>query len=299
MNLASIVALLQLVLAMLSNSNAAQNAQTQALASQAMGYATQALQTAITSTSTSPSLSSVSQTTIQPTAMGTPYCVSYSGGNCVLWKNSSIPIPPLTISTPATSLANPSTAATSISSGGNSAQDIEELQNQYAQELGIIHNSPGGLSVQQGEESDLNELYNVELQAAQLDAPCFSANLTLAGGEQGLAALQNASNCVASVQKEANNTQTPNPSPATSSVSVAPSTSNNDNTFSEWLTQQGIYPLASYPDCQNSPNAYIQNMCLVTSTAMCGFQLPSSQGGHELSMLCSAVELCSAEHDCP
>lgn len=84
----------------------------------------------------------------------------------------------------------------------NATQDIEELQDQYAQDLGIIQNTPGGLSEEQGEENALNQLYNLELQAARLGAPCFSPNLTLAGGEQGAEALQGAMDCAASTPNE-------------------------------------------------------------------------------------------------
>jgi peptidoglycan hydrolase-like protein with peptidoglycan-binding domain len=84
----------------------------------------------------------------------------------------------------------------------NSVQDVEELQTEYAQDLGRIGNTPGlGLSAAQSEENALNELYNAILPAAQAGAPCFSPDLlTLAGGAQGNDALLKARLCSISAE---------------------------------------------------------------------------------------------------
>jgi hypothetical protein len=149
------------------------------------------------------------QITPQSSTTGTRYCDSYSGSTCISWGYSATPPPTLSSQFPNTYGTNqyaPPNAVSPAPSGNNntasnSSQNIEELQKQYTQDIGIIQNTPGiGLSVQQGEENTLNQLYNAELQAAELNAPCFSPNLTLAGGEQGEEALENAMECADSVQ---------------------------------------------------------------------------------------------------
>lgn len=244
-NLSSIVTLLQLVLTLLSNPSTANSTQIQTLATQAIGMATQALQTntSIPVNSSNP----ISQNTTQSSTTGVPYCISYSGGNCIEWKYSNIPIPQInisqqqpqsntTISTPSNiNYINFDTQAVAASS-----QNLKNLQNAYSQALSNIENSRTNLAEAEGEKNNLNAVYIPQLQAAQLtlqnaeaqknidqqnysisastesqieseqtqnEACSSSYNLNEAQGEIGIQKQEIANECLASSEKEANDIQ--------------------------------------------------------------------------------------------
>lgn len=69
--------------------------------------------------------------------------------------------------------------------------------------------------------------------------------------------------------------------------------------ITESSTSVQIPTLASNSFCQNPGNQALTDICNSTSTAMCGYQEPSVEGGHLLTMSCIAIQLCSLEHDCP
>lgn len=121
-------------------------------------------------------------------------CPATGNAYCQVNPNYIAPYTPPNVVAPA-----PSTNNVAVN---NSVQDIEELQTEYAQDLGRIGNTPGlGLSAAQSEENALSELYNAILPAAQAGAPCFSPDLlTLAGGEQGNEALLKARLCSISAE---------------------------------------------------------------------------------------------------
>ncbi len=153
--------------------------------------------------------------------------------------NYNTPMPQQTYTPqPVTFQPNTSYLNFDITAVNTSAQNLENLQKQYAQDLADMQGRGIPLEEEQGEQNNLNLAYSSQLSAAQLtlqdaqnqqkidnairiassieaqieseqtqNEQCSSVTLSLGEGEQGIQAEQNTMDCAASAQKEGEDIQ--------------------------------------------------------------------------------------------